>query len=515
MTTTAPAGEHPVPSRPSARLGPLMDRLAVRRPYRRAIGYAVAVGGTVALTAAFLPVRDDLTPLSKGFGFLVVVVAAAAVGGLGPGIVASFVGFLTFNYFFLPPYDTFVIGRSEYVVVLFVFLGLSILISILLARATLRAVAAEMREEELRVLQELSADVVAAVPGPESYGALLSRLLEVFGYSAGCLWVRDPVSGQARDQATVGAPAGTLTPERDAATGQPPERLPLSVGGRVLGLVLVRRDRAPLTPAESRVIRSFCDQLALVLERDRLLRSATEAEAYRQTEQTRRSLLAAVSHDLRSPLAAIKASVTDLLSDDADRGVEGAREALEAIDSETDRLIALVTNLLDMSRIEGGVLRPRLQPVDPAEVLSPAVERIRRQRPELEVRVAIHDDPTLVRADPIFLERTLANLLDNAAKAAAGNPSHSIEVDARRAGEEVVVRVIDHGSGVPDTAREQLFYPFYRVDERHPRLGTGLGLAIAKGFLTLMAGRIWIEDTPGGGATFAVALPAAVSAATA
>ena len=115
---------------------------------------------------ALLPVRDDITPLSKGFGFLVVVVAAAAIGGFGPGILASFFGFLTFNYFFLPPYDTFVIGRGEYVVVLFVFLGLSILISVLLARATSRAESAELREEELRTLQTLSAELVVRRSGP-------------------------------------------------------------------------------------------------------------------------------------------------------------------------------------------------------------------------------------------------------------------------------------------------------------------------------------------------------------
>jgi len=359
--------------------------------HRGAAGYAVATLGTVALTLGLLAFRDQITPLSKGFGFLVVVVAAAGIGGLGPGILASLLGFLTFNFFFLPPYHTFVIARVEDIVVLFVFLGLSILISALLAHARERAEAAEARAHE----------------------------------------------------------------------------------------------------------------------RDQALRSATEAEVYRQTDQLRRALLAAVSHDLRSPLAAIKASVTDLLGDDAEQDADYARETLESIDKETDRLAALIANLLDMSRIEGGMLEARVQSVDLAEVVTACVDRVRRQWPRLTVRVGITPSAATVRADPVFLDRVVANLLDNAAKAAARSGTDEIGLQASRADGRALIRVTDHGHGVPPLVREQLFYPFYQVAERHPRLGTGLGLAISKGFLTLMDGQIWVEDTPGpGGATFAFSLPA-------
>jgi two-component system sensor histidine kinase KdpD len=270
-----------------------------------------------------------------------------------------------------------------------------------------------------------------------------------------------------------------------------------------LGLFVLRGERPPLTPAESRVMRAFCDQFALVLERDRLLRAATEAEVYRQTDNVRRSLLAAVSHDLRTPLAAIKASVTDLLAEDADQGAEYAKESLETINKETDRLASLVANLLDMSRIEGGMLKPRVQAVDLGEVLATCIDRMQRQWPELRTRVSVEDEASIVRADPVFLDRVVTNLLENAAKAAYDGGANEIAVEARRSDDRAVVRVVDHGPGVPQSVREQLFYPFYQVGERHPRLGTGLGLAIAKGFLALMNGEIWIEDTPGGGATFA------------
>jgi two-component system sensor histidine kinase KdpD len=513
MAVTAPTNRAPEGERTRPRVPPLLARLSPRRPRRRVAGYAVAVLGAVALTVSFLPVRNDITPLSKGFGFLAVVVVAAAFGGLWPGILASFLGFVAFNFFFIPPYGTFVIASAENVVILFVFLGLSILISALLARASERAETAEAREEELRALQALSADLVAVGPGPESYERVVLRLVELFGFTAGSLYVQDSVSRELRERAVIGAPPGELSPNWSPDVQQgPAERLPLSVGGRNLGLLLLRGERPPLSPPESRVLRAFCDEFALVLERDRLLHVATEAEVYRQSDQVRRSLLAAVSHDLRSPLATIKASVTDLLEEDTDHGSAYAREALESIDQETDRLASLIANLLDMSRIEGGMLQARIHGVDVQEVLTTCVDRVRKEWPELRIEVRVEPSASVVRADPLFLDRVATNLLDNAAHAARHSADHRVEVEARRVGETTTVRIIDHGQGVPTSVREQLFYPFYQVAQRHPRLGTGLGLAISKGFLALMNGEIWIEDTPGGGATFAFSLPAASGA---
>jgi two-component system, OmpR family, sensor histidine kinase KdpD len=470
-------------------------------------GQVVAVGGVAGLTLALLPFRDDLEPLSKGFGFLAVVVLAAAIGGLGAGIVASVLGFIVFNFFFIPPYGTFVVGRAEYVVVLFVFLALSVLISALLARATDRAEAAEAREAELRTLQELSADLVTSLPGRETYAHMLQRLIRLFEFSAASLHFHERLFGEAAEPVTVGADE-PIDPQWDPASpGRAPERLPLTVGGRALGLIVLQGDRPPLDPAESRVLRAFCDQMALILEDERLLRAATQAEVYRQTEEVRRSLLAAVSHDLRSPLAAIKASATDLLDRSASRSPEAEREALLAINDQADRLNALVANLLDMSRIEAGMLRSRTQTVDVSETLAACVDRASAQYPGVAVRIAVVPEAALVSADPVFLERVVTNLLENAMAATMQAGGEHVEVDARRTGDETVLRVIDHGAGVPANIRELLFYPFYSLERRGARLGTGLGLAICKGLLAVMGGQIWIEDTPGGGATFAVSLP--------
>jgi len=307
---------------------------------------------------------------------------------------------------------------------------------------------------------------------------------------------------------TVGDTDGPLEVSWDPRSNdQPPERLPLSMGGRLLGMIVLKGDRPPVSPAESRVLRSFCDQVALVLERDRLLKTATEAEIYRQTEASRRALLAAVSHDLRSPLAAIKASATDLLDEEGGTREEDRREALLAIDAETDRLNDLIANLLDISRIEGGLLRAKVETVDLAEIVAGCADRAGRQQPELHIAARIPEDAQFVKADAVFLDRVVTNLLDNAAKAAVAAGVPEILIESKRAPDAVTLRVIDHGKGLPRATREQLFYPFYHLDERNPRLGSGLGLAICKGFVTLMGGEIWVEDTPGGGATFAITLP--------
>jgi two-component system sensor histidine kinase KdpD len=477
------------------------------RPRRQALAYVVALGGTVLLVALFLPFRDDIDPLAKAFGFLVVVVAAAGIGGIGPGVIASVLGFVVINYYFLPPYGTFVIGRPEYVVILFVNLGISVLISVLLGRATERAAAAEARAIELRTLQDLSRELVVRGPGTEAYREIVGRVRETFGYDAGALFVRDTIhAGGLREEVVVGCDPGELSYAWDPRSPErPPERLPLSIGSNNVGLLVLRGDRSALTEAESRVLRAFGDQLALVLERDRLLRTATEAEVYRQTERLRQTLLAALSHDLRSPLAAIKATVTDLLDDEVRHSDEERAEALEAINAESERLNALIANLLDMSRIEAGVLRARLENVDVADAVAVSVSNATRVWPRLRIRSRI-EEGDVARADRVFLDRALTNLLDNAARATNGAESE-IEVASRWTQGRVVIRVIDHGPGLPADAREALFHPFYDLDRDNPRLGKGLGLAIAKGFVVAMRGEIWVEDTPGGGATFVIAVP--------
>jgi two-component system, OmpR family, sensor histidine kinase KdpD len=247
-------------------------------PRRMIAGYIMAVVGTAALVIAFAPSRAHLEPLTEGFAFLLLVVATVAVGGLGPGIAASVLGFVAFNYFFLPPYHTFRIARGEHAVVLFVFLMLSIWIAILIGRARSRARAAEDRARELALQQELADALVAPRPIPESYVVVLQVLVSTFTCRSAILY------GQSHDEGgglEVIASADRRQPEGEVALGAEPgvrERFPLSVGLQNLGLLQLERDDG-LTATQRRIVVAFCSQLALLLERDRLLAAVSRQRA--------------------------------------------------------------------------------------------------------------------------------------------------------------------------------------------------------------------------------------------
>jgi two-component system sensor histidine kinase KdpD len=260
----------------SPSLEPEVRSYLAASPGRTVAGYLLATAGTVGLIVCLLPLRDDITALSEGFIFLFLVVATVVIGGLGPGLVASVAAFLGFNFFFIPPYGTFRIGKGEDVAVLFVFLGLAVLISILIAWARARADAAEARERELRTQQELSRLLVEPRPGGEGYAMILRAVIGRFGYSDGALFVQPygDLTGL-EEAATVNTDPGSIPMSGE---GEGVDRFPLSVGRRNLGLIVLRGTRPPLTTVERRILASFTNQLALLLERDRVIRAAVEAQ---------------------------------------------------------------------------------------------------------------------------------------------------------------------------------------------------------------------------------------------
>jgi two-component system, OmpR family, sensor histidine kinase KdpD len=455
--------------------------------WRAPVAYAVAVAGSAAIAFVLLPIRGDLTRTVVAFALLVPVVAASWLGGLGPGIAASVVGSALFNLLYLPPYGTFSLERTEYLAALLAFLAMSIVISALVGFARDRAAAAEAREAEVRLLFDLSRDLALAPERPEVLAPTLARAAERLGYVMAYLRAPEEPIGAAEASGAV--------------------QLPLNVGDESVGTLVLVGDRPPLSQAESRVLRTFADQVALVLQAERLEGTVREAEVYRRTDALRRALLAATSHELRSPVAAITTSVTDVLDQGPAADPAYVREVLEDVRASTSRLEQLITNLLDMSRIESGTLVARAQPVDLVEVVDAAVEGVRGRWPGAEPTVTIAERAEAVRGDPVFVERVVTNLLENAARAVRGGTDQRIELEAERDGDGVVVRVADHGPGLDATDRELLFTPFYLLEERSPRLGAGLGLAICKGFVTAMGGSIWAEDTAGGGATLGFRLP--------
>lgn len=463
------------------------SRLAdVAGPWRIRGAYALAALGPFVVAVLLGPIREDLSHALVAFALLVPVVGAAWLAGLGPGILGAFVGSALFNYVFIPPYGTFSVERPEYVVVLLGFAALATIISALVARAQERAQTAEAREAEIRVLYELSRDLASEGGSPDGLTRVVSRMAERFGFVS----------------AVVRAPGAE---EPDDA---PLPRFPLCVGPDALGTLVLVGDRDRLSTTEGRVLRTFADQLALTLQAQRLEGAARDAEILQRIDVLRRSLLAAASHELKSPVAAITAAVTDVL----DRG-ESAEpgeitDVLEDVRASTSRLEQLITNLLDMSRIESGTLVAKSRPVDLNDAVPPAVASVIARWPDVDVDVDLPPE-TIIRADPVFVERVVTNLLENAARSVRAGADRQVVLTTARAGGDIVVRVADHGPGLDHEDRELLFTPFFRLEERSPRLGAGLGLAICKGFVEAMHGTIWTEETPGGGATFAFRLPSA------
>ncbi|MBW3591207.1 MAG: DUF4118 domain-containing protein [Actinobacteria bacterium] len=483
------------------------------RAPRQGLGYLIAAGGTAAFSAAMLPFRETVTPLSKGLGFLLIVVAAAAVGGVWPGMLASLLGFIAFNYLFVPPYASAYAPRLEDFVILLVFVGLSLLISTLLARARQAADLAKVRRQEFELLHSISAALVELRLGQQTYRDVVEKIVEELGFEQGALFVYEGAG--LVEKVVIGGEPGTLTPSWEPSTTGRSERLPLFLEGKPMGvLVLWVENGPPLSRVQSRILRAFCDQLALSLEAERLREMGTDAESIRRTDSRRMALLVAVSDELRSPLDAIKTTVTDLISEDATDGSDKVDESLRRIYVETEKLSSLVANMLDMSRIESGLVKPRVQDVSVEKAIAKVLERIRSNYPHLRVYVSAYESD-VVWADPELLDRVVTNLLDHAVSASESTGADRIEVIVSEEGEQAKVAVVDHSEGIPHGDREQLFYPLYKLDERHQHLGSGLGLATVKGFVALMDGDVWVEDTAGGGATIAFSLPVSEQAAAA
>jgi two-component system sensor histidine kinase KdpD len=276
---------------------------------------------------------------------------------------------------------------------------------------------------------------------------------------------------------------------------------------RVGTIYLVRRtDAGRFEAADDRLLSAVAGQLGVVIERERLRREATDAEVLRRTDQLRTALLNAVSHDLRTPLASIIASAGSLRQSDVVWSEEERAEFAEAIEDQARRLNRIVSNLLDLSRIEGGMLRPEKGWYDLGALIEDVVGRLRGITSRHQVGVDVEEDLPPVPLDYVEIDQVLSNLIENAAKYAP--PGTAIRVRARRSDREVRVEVADQGPGIAASAVPHLFDPFYRINQGQPLAkGLGLGLAVARGLVEAHGGRIWVEGRPGGGATFMFALP--------
>jgi len=433
------------------------------------------------LTGLLVPVRNSVSLASVVLLFLVPVVSAAVVGGMWSALGAVVMADLTVNFFFVPPYHTFLVESSDHVVVLVVYVLVAAAVSVAVDVAARQRATATRREVEATLLASATAEPIAA----QSLTRLLTQVRVTFGMEAVALLERDGDSENA--VAAVGA----------VPTGEPVISARAGDGLRLAawGVRVFAEDR--------RTLARMATAAARMLETQRLADQAAHARDLAEVDRMRAALLVAVGHDLRTPLAGIKAAVATLRHPDLELVAEDRAELLAGVEESTDRLEALVENLLSMSRLQAGVLSVYPRPVALDGVVAEALLHARVRNAEVDVP----DDLPTGYADPGLLERVIANLVANAA--AASPPERLIHLRGRAAGHRVLLDVVDHGPGVPRADRERIFEPFQRLHDRTTTAGLGLGLAIARGFTTAMGGTLTPSGTPGGGLTMTIDLPTA------
>jgi len=465
---------------PTVGYGALMVKAAYAVGARRALlGVLLALVGLPLLTALLVLARPDLSLTDDLLIYLVAVVALAVTGGFWPAVLAAASASLLLNWYFTPPLHTFTIDKPDNLLALLLFVTVAVAVSSVVHLAASRAGQAARSREEARSLLALAQTVLG---GADTPAAVLDHLVQTLGGQAELLenvsgrWVKIAASGSAGPRAPI-TRVGVRSDLALEVSGQP----------------------RPIAPG---LLAGFAAQTAAALDRERLRTQAAQAEALAEGNRMRTALLAAVSHDLRTPLASIKASVSSLRQTDV-AWTEADEEALLAtIEENADRLDGLIGNLLDMSRLHTGSLQPFLRPITIDEVAPIA---LRGLDAPADLRLVVPDGMPLVLADPGLLERVLANLFANALYHSP--PGRPPVLQAHRARDSIVLEVIDHGPGVPDALKTEIFEPFRRFDER--KVGVGLGLAVAKGFTEAMGGAIVAADTPGGGLTVRITLPVA------
>ncbi|WP_371626337.1 sensor histidine kinase KdpD [Streptomyces sp. NBC_01116] len=450
-------------------------------------GWLVGVVGPVLLAVVLRSMEDAPGLANDVLLFLFLTVAAALLGGLRPALASAAVGSMLLNYWFTPPTHTLTVQDPENLVAIVIFFAVAVAVSSVVDLAARRTHQAARLRAESEILSFLAGSVLR---GETALDALLERVRETFAMESVALLERSSDVEPWTCAGSVG-PAPVTRPD-DADVDMPVgDNMALALSGRVL-------------PAEDRrVLGAFAAQAAVVLDRQRLVGEAEQARRLAEGNRIRTALLAAVSHDLRTPLASIKAAVSSLRSDDVAWSEEDEAELLEGIEDGADRLDHLVGNLLDMSRLQTGTVTPLIREIDLDEVVPMALGGV----PEGSVDLDIPETLPMVAVDPGLLERVVANIVENAVKYNPGQ--EPVAVAASALGGRVELRVVDRGRGVPDEAKERIFEPFQRYGDAPRGAGVGLGLAVSRGFAEAMGGTLDAEDTPGGGLTMVLTLTAA------
>lgn len=488
-----PDSGRPHTARPATTAAPEITAHALPRHHqrvslpsrRRMLGAAVGVVGVPLLTVVLLHAGGGVDLAAALLSYVTLTVVVAAVGGIWPSAVVAVAGFAAGNWYFTHPLRTWTVDHGSDALALAAFLTTAVVVSALVDVNARRTAEAQRARAEATALARLAATVAAS---DDPLTSLVDDLRRAFHLEAVAVLHREG------DAWEVQACAGTPCPRvPDEGT----DTLDLD-GGDVLVL------RGPSTPEDDRrILAAFAAQLALALDKQRLEAQAVRAEGLAEANRLRTSLLSAVSHDLRTPLATIKAWLTGLLDSDATFDLDAIHHIVRAAVSEVDRLNGLVGNLLDMSRLHTGGLYVDTRPVEIDAVAAAAIAGLGYHSDQVDL--ALPDSLPPVLADAALLERVLANLIDNAVRHSPDDTP--CQVRARVTDEVMEVHVVDHGDGIPAARRDTVFEPFQRLDDHTG--GVGLGLAVARGLSEALSADLSISDTPRRGTTMVLALKVA------
>ena len=446
-------------------------------PQRRVLGFLLAALGGPLLTALLVWGRSEESITSDVLSYQLLVVLVALVGGIWPALFSAVLSGIALDYFFIAPLLTITIADPLHLWALLLSVVIAILVSLVVDRAARHTRVARRSAAESELIQTIAGSVLR---GDNAIQAVVDRAREAFGLDA----VRVTLRGETLAEA--GAPEGPAT-----------TTMPLTEGAQ---LELHGPD---LEASEQRLLAVVATQLSAALEHQRLSETVEEIEPIAASDRVRGALLSALSHDLRRPLAAATAAVGGLRAAGDRLSDEDRDELLTTADESLAGLAQLVNDLLDVSRLQAGVLTISTMATDPAGAIAPALDEL--ELGPLDVHLALAHGQATAEADPVLLQRVLVNLLANAVRHSP--PGASVSVTTSTFGDRLEIRVIDHGPGVAPERMDDIFVPFQRLGDTDNTSGLGLGLALSRGFVEAMHGSLTPEGTPGGGLTMVIALP--------
>jgi two-component system sensor histidine kinase KdpD len=473
--------------------------------------YLQVLVGIVLTTVLLISVKQWISPASLALIYLLPIGLGASYYGLGPGLFAAFLAFLAFNFFFVEPLYTLFVHRTQDLIGLFVFLGTAFAIGRGFGMARQNLEQAQAREREAVRLSEFSSELAGLHDDRSILQALERKVQETFRAQ------RVEVILESQDNpdagtSSLGKAARSNDPVKPVETSvysprlpRPDLLVPLQTPRGMIGEIRIWRTNSIFDATEHRLLQTFASQACLAFERTRLTIAENRARVLEESDRLKSSLLSSVSHEFRTPLATIKASVTALHSEIDDLDPEASSELLAAIEEETDHLNLLVGNLLDMSRIESGVLQPKRSWNELSEIVGSVLHRMQSLTKRHTIQVDISEDLPLVFVDYLQLEQVFSNLISNSIKFSPAGTTISISAELQ-SDHSICVQVKNQGPGVSEEHLEKIFDKFFRVTAAERVSGIGLGLSICKGIIQAHGGRIWAENQPDG-FTYSFTLP--------